>query len=67
MLIDTGCIKAIVSADYNIIIHSDYDNEEKILCRDLVSYSAEKLKVQLGQWSQVPKVVVAPDIPVAVY
>jgi len=68
MLIDTGCTKTMVSTDY---IHSDCldnGNQEKILCvhRDMVSYPTAEVKVQLGQWSQVAKVVVATGIPVPV-
>ena len=68
MLIDTGCTKTMVSADY---IHPnclDIDNQEKILCvhGDMVSYPTAKVNLKLGQWSQVAKVVVAPGIPVPV-
>ena len=68
MLIDTGCTKTMVSADY---IHPnciDNDNQEKILCvhGDMVSYPTAEVNLKLGQWSQVAKVVVAPGIPVPV-
>jgi len=41
---------------------------EKILCvhGDMVSYPTAEVKLQLGRWSWVAKVVVAPDIPVPV-
>ena len=58
MLIDTGCTKTMVSADY---IHPnclDNDNQEKILCvhGDMVSYPTAKVNLKLGQWSQVADV-----------
>jgi len=41
---------------------------EKILCvhGDMVSYPTAEVKLQLGRWSRVAKVVVAPGIPVPV-
>ena len=68
MLIDTGCTKTMVSADY---IHPeclDNDTQEKILCvhGDMVSYPTAEVKLQLGRWSQIAKVIVAPGIPVPV-
>jgi len=53
-----------VSANF---IHPDcLDNnkKEKILCvhGDMMSYPTAEVKLQLGRWSQVAKVVVAPGI-----
>ena len=64
MLIDPGCTKTMVSANF---IHPDcLDNnkKEKILCvhGDMMSYPTAEVKLQLGRWSQVAKVVVAPGI-----
>ena len=68
MLIDTGCTKTMVSTKY---LHSnclDHINTEEILCvhGDKVRYPTAEVKLGLGQWSQVARVVAAPDIPVPI-
>jgi len=46
----------------------DYGQTVKILCvhGDMVCYPTARVKLQLGQWSQIAIVVVAPGIPVPV-
>ena len=68
MLIDTGCTKTMVSTNY---LHSnclDHVNTEEILCvhGDKVRYPTAGVRLRLGQWSRVARVVAAPGIPVPV-
>ena len=68
MLIDTGCTKTMVSADYLPTDCLDHFNKERILCvhGDEVCYPTAEVRLKLGRWSQKAKVVVAPGIPVPV-
>ena len=68
MLIDTGCTKTMVSADYLHPNCLNHDNTEKILCvhGDEVRYPTAEVKLKLGRWSRTARVVVAPGIPVPV-
>ena len=68
MLIDTGYTKTMVSADWLDHDCMDYDQTEKILCvhGDMVCYPTARVKLQLGRWSQIARVVVAPGIPIPV-
>ena len=51
--------------DPNVI---DYCTTEQILCvhGDKFSYPTAKVQIKLGRWKQLCKVVVAPNLPVAV-
>ena len=68
MLIDTGCTKTMVSADYLPADRLDHSNKERILCvhGDEVCYPTAEVRLKLGRWSQKSRVVVAPGIPVPV-
>ena len=68
MLIDTGCTKTMVCADYLPTGCLDHVNKERILCvhGDEVCYPTAEVRLKLGQWSQTARVVVAPGIPVPV-
>ena len=68
MLIDTGCTKTMVSANYLKPDYLDHAKSEKNLCvhGDKVSYPTAEVELKLGQWSKVARVVVAPGIPVPV-
>ena len=61
MLIDTGCTKIMVSADYLNQDCVDRDQTEKIMCvhGDMMCYPTARVKLQLGRWKQVARVVVA--------
>ena len=68
MLIDTGCTKTMVSADYLPIDCLDHFDKERVLCvhGDEVCYPTAEMRLKLGRWSQKAKVVVAPGIPVSI-
>ena len=68
MLIDTGCTKTMISANYLPTDCLDHFNKERILCvlGDEVCYPTAEMRLMLGRWSQKAKVVVAPGILVPV-
>ena len=53
MLIDTGCTKTMVSADYLPTDCLDHFNKEKILCvhGDEVCYPTAEVRLKLGRWA----------------
>ena len=59
VLIDTGCTKKMVSANYLPSNCLDHLNKERILHvhGDEVCYPTAEVRLKFGQWSQTAKVV----------
>ena len=68
MWIDTGCTHTMVASEYVDPDNIDYCRTERILCLhgNKCSYPTAKVQLKLGRWRRCGKVVVAPNLPVAV-